>query len=73
MKKERSQPTTMKLEGLLETYQQLHAKKLSNLEEMEAFPETHKLPRLKQEEIHFLNSPINYEKSESVINNLPKK
>ena len=36
-------------------YQQLYANKLSNLEEMEAFLETYKLPRLKQEEIDFLN------------------
>ena len=38
---------------------------------MEAFLETYKLPRLKQEEIDFLNRPINYEEIESVINNLP--
>ena len=52
-------------------HQQLYAKKLSNLEEMEAFLETYKLPRLKQEKIDFLNRPINYEEIESVINNLP--
>ena len=34
-------------------YEQLYANKLSNLEEMEAFLETYKLPRLKQEEIDF--------------------
>ena len=34
-------------------YQQLYANKLSNLEVMEAFLETYKLPRLKQEEIDF--------------------
>ena len=39
---------------------------------MEAFLETYKLPRLKQEEIDFLNRPINYEKMETVIKNLPK-
>ena len=38
---------------------------------MEAFLETYKLPRLKQEEIDFLNRPTNYEEIESVINNLP--
>ena len=32
-------------------YQQLYANKLNNLEEMDAFLETYKLPRLKQEEI----------------------
>ena len=73
MKKERSLPAPMKLEGLLETIINSYMpKKLSNLEEMEAFLETYKLPRLKQEEIDFLNRPINYEEIESVINNLPK-
>ena len=52
-------------------YQQIYANKLSNLEEMESFLETYKLPRLKPEEIDSLNRPINYEEIESVINNLP--
>ena len=39
---------------------------------MEAFLETYKLPRLKQEQIDFLNRPINYEEIETVIKNLPK-
>ena len=39
---------------------------------MEAFLETYKLPRLKQEEIDFLNRLINYEEIETVIKNLPK-
>ena len=39
---------------------------------MEDFLETYKLPRLKQEEIDFLNRPINYEEIETVIKNLPK-
>ena len=52
-------------------YQQFYANKLSNLEEMEAFLETYKIPRMKQEEIDFLYRPINYEEIESVINNLP--
>ena len=53
-------------------YQQLYGKKLSNLEEMEAFLETYKLSRLKQEKIDYLNRQINYEKIEAVIKNLPK-
>ena len=52
--------------------QQLYAIKLSNLEEREADLETYKLPILKQEEIDFLNRPINDEEIESVINHLPK-
>ena len=31
-------------------YEQLYANKLSNLEEMDAFLESHKLPKLEQEE-----------------------
>ena len=53
-------------------YQQLYVNKLNNLEEMDAFPETYNLPRLKQEEIDYLNRPINYEEFEAVIKNLPK-
>ena len=34
-------------------YQQLYANKLSNLDEMEAFLETYKLRRLKEEELDF--------------------
>ena len=39
---------------------------------MEAFLETYKLLRLKQEEIDFLNRPVNYEEIEAVIKNLQK-
>ena len=39
---------------------------------MEAFLETYKLPRQKQEEIDFLNRQINYEEFEAMINNLPR-
>jgi len=53
-------------------YQQLYANKLSNLDEMEAFLETYKLPRLKQEEIDNLNRPITSNEIEAVIKNLPK-
>ena len=53
-------------------YQQVYANKLNNVEKMVAFLETYKLPRLKEEEIDFLNRPINYEKIEAVIKNLLK-
>ena len=51
---------------------QLYAKKLSSLEEMEAFLKTHKLPRLKQEETDNLNRPITSKEIETAIKNLPK-
>ena len=53
-------------------YQQLYANKLNNLQEMDAFLETYKLPRLKQEEIDYLNRLINYEEIEPVIKTSPK-
>ena len=63
---------TKKIETIIRNYyQQLYANKLSNLEDMEAFLETYKLPRLKREEIDCLNRLNNYEEIESVINNLP--
>ena len=48
-------------------YGQLYANKLGNLEKMDAFLETYKLPKLKQEEIEILNRPITSQDIESVI------
>ena len=49
-------------------YEQLHANKLDNLEEMDKFLETYGLWKLKQEEIENLNRPITSIKEiESVI------
>jgi len=64
---------TKEIETIIRNYyQQLYANKLSNLDEMEAFLETYKLPRLKQEEIDNLNRPITSNEIEAVIKNLPK-
>ena len=53
-------------------FQQLYANKLNNLEKMDAFLDTYKLPRLKQEETDYLNRLINYEEIEALIKNVPK-
>ena len=45
---------------------------MGNLEEMDAFFENHKLPKLEQEEIENLNRPITREEIEAVITNLSK-
>ena len=49
----------------------LYANKLDNLEEMDTFLETYKLPKLKQEEIKNLIRLITNKEIESVIKNLP--
>ena len=54
-----------------EYYEKLYANKLDNLEEMDKFPSTHTLPKLKREEIENLNRPITSKEIESVIKNLP--
>ena len=50
----------------------LHTNKLRNLEEMDKFLETHKLPKLTQEEIESLSIPITSKEIQSAIKNLPK-
>lgn len=64
---------TKEIETIIRNYyQQLYANKLSNLEEMNAFLEIYKLPRLKQEEIDNLKRQITINEVEAVIKNLPK-
>uniref|UniRef100_A0A8C0LND0 RNA-directed DNA polymerase n=1 Tax=Canis lupus dingo TaxID=286419 RepID=A0A8C0LND0_CANLU len=64
---------TKEIQTILKTYyEQLYANRLGNLEEMDAFLESHKLPKLEQEEIENLNRPITREEIEAVIKNLPR-
>uniref|UniRef100_A0A8C0SVA1 RNA-directed DNA polymerase n=1 Tax=Canis lupus familiaris TaxID=9615 RepID=A0A8C0SVA1_CANLF len=64
---------TKEIQTILKTYyEQLYANKLGNLEEMDAFLDSHKLPKLEQEEIENLNRPITREEIEAVIKNLPR-
>ena len=51
-------------------YKQLYANKMDNLEEMNKFLEKHNLPRLNQEEIENINTPITSTEIETVIKNL---
>ena len=50
-------------------YEQLYAKKVDNLEEMDKLLETYKLPNLSQEETGSLNRPNILSKIELVIKN----
>ena len=52
-------------------YKQLYASKMDKLEEMDKFLEKHNLPRLNQEEIENINSPITITEIETVFKNLP--
>ena len=64
---------TKKIQTILKAYyEQLYANKLDNLEEIDAFLEAHKLPKLEQEEIENLNRPIARKEIEAVIKNLPR-
>ena len=63
---------TKEIETIIRNYyQQLYAKKLSNLEEMDTFLEAYKVPRLKQEETDNRNRPITSNEVEAVIKNHP--
>ena len=53
-------------------YEQLYGNKTDNLEEMDNFLEKFNLPRLNQEEIEIMNSPITSTEIEAVIKNLSK-
>ena len=50
--------TTEIQKTMREYYEQLHANKFDNLEEIDNFLETYSLPKLNQEEIDQLNRPI---------------
>ena len=52
-------------------YEQLYAKKLDNLCEMDKFLETYSLPKLNQEEAESQNRPITTSEIEAVIKTLP--
>ena len=76
IKKERGEITTNTAEIktiIREYYEQLYASKMDNLEEMDKFPETYTLPKLKREEIENLNRPITSKKIKLVNKNLPPK
>jgi hypothetical protein len=52
-------------------YQWLHSKKLENLDEMDKFLDRYQIPKLNQDQVNYLNSPISPKEIEAVINSLP--
>ena len=61
------------IQRITRDYYELYGNKIDNLEEMDRFLEKFILPRLNQEEIEIMNSPIISTEVEAVIKNLPKK
>ena len=63
---------TTEIQSILrDYYKQLYANKVDNLEEMDKFLERYNLPRVNQEEIENMNSPVTSNEIETVIKNLP--
>jgi hypothetical protein len=54
-------------------YKSLYSTKLENLDEMDNFLDRYQVPKLNQDEINGLNSPISPKAIEAVINRLPTK
>ena len=52
-------------------HRKLYTNKLGNLEEMEKFLETYKLPKLKQKEIENVNRPITSKETKLIIKKFP--
>jgi hypothetical protein len=54
-------------------YKSLYSTKLENLDEMDNFLDRYKVPKISQDEINDLNSPISSKVIKTFINSLPNK
>ena len=54
-------------------YKRLYSTKLENLDEMEKFLDRYQIPKLNQDQVNDLNSPISLKEIEAVINSLPTR
>jgi hypothetical protein len=54
-------------------YERLYSTKLENLEEMDKFLDKYQVPKLNQDQVNDLNSPISRKEIQEVINSLPTK
>jgi hypothetical protein len=52
-------------------YKSLYLTKLGNLDEIDNFLDRYQIPKLNQDQINHLNSPITAKEIETVIKNLP--
>jgi hypothetical protein len=54
-------------------YKSLYSTQLENLDEMDNFLDRYQVPKLNQDQINDLNSPISSKEIETAINSLPNK
>ena len=54
-------------------YKRLYSTKLENLDKMDKFLDRYQLPKLNQDQVDHLNSPISPKEIDAVINSLPAK
>jgi hypothetical protein len=54
-------------------YKRLYSTKLENLDEMDKFLDRYQVPKLNQDQVNNLNSPISPKEIQAVINSLPTK
>jgi hypothetical protein len=54
-------------------YKRLYSTKLENLDEMDKFVDRYQVPKLNQDQVNNLNSPISPKEIEAIINGLPIK
>jgi hypothetical protein len=54
-------------------YKRLYSTKLKNLDEMDKLLDRYQVPKLSQDQVNDLNSPISPKETEAVINSLPTK
>jgi hypothetical protein len=74
MKKGDITTNTNKIQRIIREYfENLYSSKLDNLDEMDKFLDAYKQPKLNQEDINHLNSPIICNEIEAVIKSLPIK
>ena len=58
---------------IISYYKTLYSTKLENLDEMDNFLERQQVPKLNQDQINDLNSPMSPKEIKAVINSLPTK
>jgi hypothetical protein len=65
---------TEEIQNLIRSfYKRLYSTKLENLDEMDKFLDRYQVPKLNQDQINDLNSPISPKEIEAVTNSLPTK